>query len=62
MVSALEIVEQAAAIPLGRIGAQPLWFATPDSAGDASKASVAVSIMGFARPPLADRIAVLKEI
>ncbi len=62
MVSALEIVEQAAAIPLGRIGAQPLWFATPDSAGDARNASVGMSTMGFARPPLADRIAVLKEI
>ena len=62
MVSALEIVEHAAAIPLGRIGAQPLWFATPDSAGDARNASAGVSTMGFARPPLADRIAVLKEI
>lgn len=62
MVSALEIIEQAAAIPLGRIGAQPLWFATPDSAGDARNASVGVSTMVFARPPLADRIAVLKEI
>ena len=62
MVSALEIVEQAAAIPLGRIGAQPLWFATPDSAGDARNASAGMSTMGFARPPLADRIAVLKEI
>ena len=62
MVSALEIVEQAAAIPLGRIGAQPLWFATPDSAGDDRNASAGVSTMGFARPPLADRIAVLKEI
>ena len=62
MVSALEIIEQAAAIPLGRIGAQPLWFATPDSAGDASNASADVSTMVFARPPLADRIAVLKEI
>jgi hypothetical protein len=61
-VSALEIIEQAAAIPLGRIGAQPLWFATPDSAGDASNASADVSTMGFARPPLADRISVLKEI
>jgi heat shock protein HtpX len=62
MVSALEIVERAAAIPLGRIGAQPLWFATPDSAGDASNQSGTASTMGFARPPLADRIAVLKEI
>ena len=62
MVSALEIVERAAAIPLGRIGAQPLWFATPDSAEDDSNALSGVSTMGFARPPLADRIAVLKEI
>jgi len=62
MVSALEIVERAAAIPLGRIGAQPLWFATPDSTGDASSQSSGVSTMGFTRPPLADRIAVLKEI
>jgi heat shock protein HtpX len=62
MVSALEIVERAAAIPLGRIGAQPLWFATPDSTGDASNATTGGSTMGFARPPLADRIAVLKEI
>jgi heat shock protein HtpX len=62
MVSALEIVERAAAIPLGRIGAQPLWFATPESAGDDSNQSGSASTMGFARPPLADRIAVLKEI
>jgi heat shock protein HtpX len=62
MVSALEIVERAASIPLGRIGAQPLWFATPDSADDDSNQSGRASTMGFARPPLADRIAVLKEI
>ena len=62
MVSALEIVERAAEVPLGRIGAQPLWFATPDSTGDGSNASGRASTMGFARPPLADRIAVLKEI
>ncbi len=62
MVSALEIVERAASIPLGRIGAQPLWFATPDSAGDDSNAPRGVSTMGFPRLPLADRIAVLKEI
>ena len=62
MVSALEIVEQAAAIPLGRIGAQPLWFATPDSTEDDSNSSDIVSTIDFARPPLADRIAVLKEI
>ena len=62
MVSALEIVERAAGIPLGRIGAQPLWFATPESAGDDSNQSGSASTMGFARPPLADRIAVLKEI
>jgi heat shock protein HtpX len=62
MVSALEIVERAAGIPLGRIGAQPLWFATPDSTGDDSNQSGSASTMGFARSPLADRIAVLKEI
>jgi heat shock protein HtpX len=62
MVSALEIVERAASTPLGRIGAQPLWFATPDSADDDSNQSGRASTMGFARPPLADRIAVLKEI
>ena len=62
MVSALEIVERAADIPLGRIGAQPLWFATPDSAGDDSNPLGGGSIMTFARPSLADRIAVLKEI
>jgi len=62
MVSALEIVERAAGIPLGRIGAQPLWFATPDSTRDDSNHSGGGSTMGFARPPLADRIAVLKEI
>jgi heat shock protein HtpX len=62
MVSALEIVERAAAIPLGRIGAQPLWFATPDSTRDDSNQSSSASTIGFARPPLADRIAVLKEI
>ena len=62
MVSALEIVERAAAIPLGRIGAQPLWFATPDSTRDDSNQSGNASTIGFARPPLADRIAVLKEI
>ena len=62
MVSALEIVERAAGIPLGRIGAQPLWFATPESSGDDSNQSGSASTMGFARPPLADRIAVLKEI
>jgi heat shock protein HtpX len=62
MVSALEIVERAAATPLGRIGAQPLWFATPDSTGDDNNQTGVVSTMGFARPPLADRIAVLKEI
>jgi hypothetical protein len=62
MVSALEIVERAADIPLGRIGAQPLWFATPDSAGDDSNSLSGGSTMAFARPPLADRIAVLKEI
>ena len=62
MVSALEIVERAAAIPLGRIGAQPLWFATPEPAGDDSIQSGSASIMGFARPSLTDRIAVLKEI
>ena len=62
MVSALEIVERAAAIPLGRIGAQPLWFATPDSTRDDSNRSGSASTIGFARPPLADRIAVLKEI
>ena len=62
MVSALEIVEGAAAIPLGRIGAQPLWFATPDSTRDDSNQSGSASTIGFSRPPLADRIAVLKEI
>jgi heat shock protein HtpX len=62
MVSALEIVERAYDIPLGRIGAQPLWFAAPDSATDDSNQTDTVSTMGFARPPLADRIAVLKEI
>ncbi|MSO14956.1 MAG: hypothetical protein EXQ61_01395 [Ilumatobacteraceae bacterium] len=62
MVSALEIVERAAVIPLGRIGAQPLWFATPDLAGDDRNPSGGASIMGFSRPLLADRIAVLKEI
>jgi heat shock protein HtpX len=62
MVSALEIVERAASVPLGRIGAQPLWFATPDSADDDSNQSGRASTMGFARPLLADRIAVLKEI
>ena len=62
MVSALEIVERAAAIPLGRIGAQPLWFAAPDSATNDSNQLGGVSTIGFARPPLADRIAVLKEI
>jgi len=62
MVSALEIVERAAGIPLGRIGAQPLWFATPDSTRDDRNQSVGGSTMAFARLPLADRIAVLKEI
>ena len=62
MVSALEIVERAAAIPLGRIGAQPLWFATPEPAGDDSIQSGSASTIGFARPSLTDRIAVLKEI
>lgn len=62
MVSALEIVERAAAIPLGRIGAQPLWFATPDTAGNATNVSTGAPTMFFVRPPLADRIAVLKEI
>ena len=62
MVSALEIVERASGIALGRIGAQPLWFAAPDSATDGSNHSETGSTMGFARPPLADRIAVLKEI
>jgi heat shock protein HtpX len=62
MVSALEIVERASDIPLGRIGAQPLWFATPDSTRDDNNQSGDASTMGFARPPLADRIAVLKEI
>jgi heat shock protein HtpX len=62
MVAALEIVERASDIPLGRIGAQPLWFATPDSTRDDNNQSGGASTMGFARPPLADRIAVLKEI
>ena len=62
MVSALEIIERAATVPLGRIGAQPLWFAAPDSASDGGIHSGTGSTMGFARPPLADRIAVLKEI
>ena len=62
MVSALEIVERASDIPLSRIGAKPLWFAAPDSTGDDNNQSGGTSTMGFARPPLADRIAVLKEI
>jgi len=39
-----------------------LWFATPDSAGNDSNPSGNASTMGFVRLPLADRIAVLKEI
>ena len=62
MVSALEIVDRAAAIPLGRIGALPLWFATPDSVGDDSNPLGNGSTMIFIRPSLTDRIAVLKEI
>jgi heat shock protein HtpX len=62
MVSALEIVERAASVPLGRIGALPLWFATPDVTRDDANPTSGASTMVFARPSLTDRIAVLKEI
>ena len=62
LVSALEIVDRAHSIPLGRIGALPLWFAAPDSVGDDSNPLSTGSTMTITRPSLADRIAVLKEI
>lgn len=62
LVSALEIVERANEVPVGRIGAQALWFATPDSPGDGAIQLGEVPNIGFAHPSLTDRISVLKEI
>ena len=59
---ALEIVERSSSVPVGRIGAQPLWFATPEASNHASANGGRVTTLGFALPLLVDRIAVLKEI
>lgn len=62
MVSALEIIHGASGIPVGRIGARPLWFATPDAVDNDDTQSQTASIMRDVRASLTDRIAVLKEI
>ena len=62
LISALEIIFEARAVSAGPIGAQPLWFATPALPGGATTGSGNVSSLGFVRPPILERIAVLKEI
>ena len=62
LISALEIVFGARAISAGPIGAQPLWFATPALPGGATTGVANVSSLGFVRPSILERIAVLKEI
>ena len=62
LVSALEIVERSSSVPVGRIGAQPLWFATPDASNHASGNDGRITTLEFVLPSLAERIAFLKEI
>ena len=62
MISALEIVFEARAVSAGPVGARPLWFATPALPGGATTGGADVSSLGFVRPSILERIAVLKEI
>lgn len=62
LISALEIIFEARAVPAGTVGALPLWFATPALPGGATSGVVNVSSLGFVRPSILERIAVLKEI
>ena len=62
LISALEIVFQARAVPAGSVGAGALWFATPALAGGATNGAFNLSSLGFVRPSILERIAVLKEI
>lgn len=62
LISALEIIFEARAVSAGSVGAQPLWFATPALPGGATTAAGNVSSLGFVRPSILERIAVLKEI
>jgi heat shock protein HtpX len=62
LISALEIIFEARAVSAGPLGAQPLWFATPALPGGATSGGGNVSSLGFVRPSILERIAVLKEI
>ena len=62
LISALEIIFEARAISAGSIGAGPLWFATPALSGGATTGAFNLSSLGFVRPSILERIAVLKEI
>ena len=62
LISALEIIFKARAVSAGPLGAQPLWFATPALPGGATSVASNVSSLGFVRPSILERIAVLKEI
>lgn len=62
LISALEVTFQARAVSAGTIGALPLWFATPALPGGAAAGIGNVSSLGFVRPSILERIAVLKEI
>ena len=62
LISALEIIFEARAVSASGVGAQPLWFATPALSGGATAGVANVSSLGFVRPSLLERIAVLKEI
>jgi heat shock protein HtpX len=62
LISALEIIFQARAVPAGVVGAQALWFATPALPGGAINGASNLSSLGFVRPSILERIALLKEI
>lgn len=62
LISALEIVVDHSQETLHRLGARPLWFATPDGSRNDTTREAGLSSLGFERPSLDERIALLKEI
>lgn len=61
LVSALETMRDAAGATGLPVHTAPLWFAVPGSGGDAS-GGAGIPIIDAFQPPLADRIAICKEI
>lgn len=62
LISALEVVVQNSNETINRIGARPLWFATPHKSRNDTTSDTELSSLGFVRPSIDGRITVLKEI